>query len=59
MLELLDVDSTKPPDQPEGAMGAGSFEASIVRFSDNGIVSLREYKRTEAPFEWEPPPEAS
>jgi hypothetical protein len=42
-----------------GGVRSGFAGASIARFSDNGIVALREYKRTEAPFEWKPPPEAS
>jgi hypothetical protein len=33
----------------------GFAGASIVRFSDNRIVALREYRMTDAPFEWEPP----
>ena len=34
---------------------SGFAGASIARFSHNRIVSLREYKMTDAPFEWEPP----
>jgi hypothetical protein len=34
---------------------SGFAGASIVRFSHDRIVSLQEYKTTEAPFEWDPP----
>lgn len=38
----------------EGTRG-GFAGASIARFDDQGIVLLREYRMTAAPFEWEPP----
>jgi ketosteroid isomerase-like protein len=34
---------------------SGFAGASIARFSNNRIAALREYKMTDAPFEWEPP----
>jgi ketosteroid isomerase-like protein len=34
---------------------SGFAGASIARFSHDRIVALREYKMTDAPFQWEPP----
>jgi hypothetical protein len=34
---------------------SGFAGASIARFSHNRIVALREYKMTDASFEWEAP----
>jgi hypothetical protein len=34
---------------------SGFLGASIARFRDERIVSLREYKMTDTPSEWEPP----